>query len=87
MDALAATSLLRGRVYDMQQNRIKAALWYQDALRRDVKCYEGSVPVGCGAVHYQQHLTISSTSLSAAPHYQQHLFPAILGASIHQHHH
>jgi len=34
-------SLLRGRVYDMQQNRIKAAICYQDALRRDVKCYEG----------------------------------------------
>jgi hypothetical protein len=35
-------SLLRGRVYDMQQNRIKAATCYQDALRRDVKCYEGA---------------------------------------------
>lgn len=35
-------SLLRGRVYDLQQNRIKAAICYQDALRRDVKCYEGA---------------------------------------------
>ena len=85
MDALAATSLLRGRVYDMQQNRIKAALWYQDALRRDVKCYEGSVPVGCGAVHYEQHLTISSTS------FLQSLAPAststTTSTSVHEHQH
>ena len=42
IDPIAAMSLLRGRVYDMQQNRIKAAICYQDALRRDVKCYEGA---------------------------------------------
>jgi hypothetical protein len=44
IDAIAAMSLLRGRVYDMQQNRIKAAICYQDALRRDVKCYQGLGP-------------------------------------------
>ena len=43
LDAIAAMCVLRGRVYDMMQNRQKAAFWYhwyQEAVLRDVKCYE-----------------------------------------------
>ena len=40
VDTIAAMCLLRGHVYDMQQNRVKAAVWYQQAVRRDVKVIE-----------------------------------------------
>jgi len=40
IDTAAAICLLRGKVYDMQQNRAKAAEWYQEAVARDPRCYE-----------------------------------------------
>ncbi len=36
----AAMSLLRGQVYEAQENRIQAVRWYRDALRTDPFCYE-----------------------------------------------
>ena len=36
----AAMCLLRGQVYDMQENRIQAVRWYKGALRIDPFCYE-----------------------------------------------
>jgi len=40
IDVLAAMNLLRGKVYDAQQNRVKAAFWYKKSLQRDYRCYE-----------------------------------------------
>ena len=36
----AAICLLRGQVYEAQENRIRAVRWYMAALRIDPFCYE-----------------------------------------------
>lgn len=40
VDTVAGMCLLRGKVYDMQQNRVKAAYWYQESVKKDVRCFE-----------------------------------------------
>ncbi|EKX51857.1 hypothetical protein GUITHDRAFT_161443 [Guillardia theta CCMP2712] len=40
IEVSAAMNLLRGKVYDAQQNRVKAAFWYKKSLQRDYRCYE-----------------------------------------------
>jgi tetratricopeptide (TPR) repeat protein len=41
IDTVAAMLLTKGKVYDLQQNRVKAAHWYQESVKRDVYCFEG----------------------------------------------